>query len=94
MKKLTLEMRALQRAAELLGSERALARRLRAPMPDLLAWLDGTERPTKTMFLSAVDVLIEHGDTSGLEGTPVAPDATSEPGAATASVNEATGRTE
>jgi len=87
-------MRALQRAAELLGSERALARRLRAPMRDLLAWLHGTERPTRAMFLSAVDVLIEYGDTSGLEGAPIAPDAIGESGAATASVNEATGPTE
>ncbi len=45
-------------------------------MLDLLAWLNGTERPTRAMFLCAVDVLIEHGDTSGLEGAPITPDAT------------------
>ena len=62
--KTTLEMRVLQRAAELLGGERALARRLHVSMPDLFAWLKGAERPTKTHFFAAIDVLIEHGEAS------------------------------
>ena len=67
MSKPTLEMRVLQRGAELLGSERALARYLRVPMPDLFLWLKGTERPTRATFLAAVDLLMERGDTSALE---------------------------
>lgn len=62
----TLEMRILQRGVEILGSERALARHLHLSMPDLLAWLKGAEKPTRAMFLAAVDLLIEHNDKSGL----------------------------
>ena len=69
---LTLEMRVLQRAVELLGSERALARRLRVPMPDLFAWLKGTDRPPRALFLDAVDLLIERGDLGALDS--IAPD--------------------
>ena len=65
MTKSTLEMRVLQRGIEILGSERALARRLRVSQPDLFLWLKGTEKPTRMMFTAAVDVLIEHGDTTG-----------------------------
>jgi len=59
---LTLQMRVLERAAELLGSERLLARRLRISMSDLFTLLTGRERPTQETFLAAVDVLIEFGD--------------------------------
>jgi hypothetical protein len=55
-------MRVLQRAAEVLGSERALARALRVPMADLFMWLKGSERPTRALFLAAVDILLERGD--------------------------------
>jgi len=58
----TLDMRVLQRAAELLGSERALARKLRVPMPALFSWLKGTDKPPRALFLEAVDVLIAHDD--------------------------------
>lgn len=75
MAKLTLEMRVLQRAAEVLGGERALARRLRVPMPSLLAWIRGNDRPTRTVFLETIDILIEHGDTSSLTGVAVQPPA-------------------
>jgi hypothetical protein len=62
----TLEMRVLQRAAEILGSERALARELRVPMLELFMWLRGSERPTRPVFLAAVDILIEHDDVNSL----------------------------
>lgn len=75
MAKLTLEMRVLQRAAEILGSERALARRLRVPMPSLFAWIKGNDRPTRTVFLEAIDILIEHGDTRSLTGAAAQPQA-------------------
>ena len=66
--KQTLEMRVLQRACELMGSERALARRLRVPMPDLFAWMKGTDRPPRALFLESVDILIERGDLMPLDG--------------------------
>jgi hypothetical protein len=55
-------MRVLRRAAELLGSERALARELRVPLRELFAWLEGAERPARPAFLTAVDILIDQGD--------------------------------
>jgi len=61
-----LEVRVLKRGIELLGSERALARRLRVPLPDLMMWICGNEKPTRVTFMAAVDLLIEAGDTSGL----------------------------
>ena len=75
MPKLTLEMRVLQRATELLGSERALARRLRVQMPALFSWIKGTDTPTRAIFLEAIDILIENGDTSSLAGVAVKPPA-------------------
>jgi hypothetical protein len=70
---ITVEMRVLQRAAELLGSERALARRLQVPASTLFGWVHGTERPPRGIFLDAVDVVVELG-----AGTP--PDAAPLPG--------------
>jgi hypothetical protein len=59
-------MRVLQRAVEILGSERALARKLRVPRLALSGWLTGAERPISAVFLAAVDVLIERADATGL----------------------------
>ena len=67
MTKATLEMRVLQRAVELMGSERALARHLRISMPDLFMLLKGDERPTKHIFLEATDLLMERGGIAGLD---------------------------
>ena len=58
----TLIVRVLQRAAQLLGGERALARRLHVPMPDLFRFLRGSEVPPRQVFLAAVDVLNEFDD--------------------------------
>jgi hypothetical protein len=55
-------MRVLRRAADLLGGERALARELRVPSADVFLWLKGIERPTRAVFVAAVDLLIEHED--------------------------------
>jgi hypothetical protein len=48
----------------MLGSERALARYLRVPMPDLFAWMrPGAEPPPMQIFLKAVDLLLDdYGD--------------------------------
>ena len=51
--------RTLEKAAELLGSERALARYLRVPMPDLFAWMrPGGVPPPQATFLKAVDLVL------------------------------------
>jgi hypothetical protein len=52
-------MRVLQRAAQTLGDERALARYLHVPMPELFLWLRGDEEPPHTVFLRAVDLITE-----------------------------------
>jgi hypothetical protein len=55
-------MRLLRRVAELLGSERALAGELRVSLREVFAWLEGSERPARPIFLAAVDILIDRGD--------------------------------
>jgi hypothetical protein len=51
--------RTLQKAAELLGSERALARYLAVPMPDLFVWMrPGGIPPPEAVFLKAVDLVL------------------------------------
>jgi hypothetical protein len=52
-------VRTLQKAAELLGGERALARYLRVPMPDLFVWMrPGALPPPEAVFLKAVDLVL------------------------------------
>jgi hypothetical protein len=55
----TIYNRTLQKAAEILGSERALARYLRVPLPDLFVWMrPGAVSPPAAVFLKAVDVVL------------------------------------
>ena len=58
----TLEVRVFRRAAELLVSERALARHLRMPSLQVAMILSGAERPLWDVFVEAVDLLIEQGE--------------------------------
>ena len=58
MGKSTIESRTLARAAELLGGNAALAKRLRVPLDTLICWLAGDERPPNIYFLRAVDVVL------------------------------------
>ena len=51
--------RALQVALRILGSEKALSRRLHVPVADLSKWLRGEAEPTQAIFLRTVDLLIE-----------------------------------
>ncbi|HEY0548732.1 MAG TPA: hypothetical protein VGF13_03965 [Verrucomicrobiae bacterium] len=56
--------RTLQKAAERLGGERALARYLKVPMPDLFAWMrPGSIPPPAAVFLRAVDVVLDDLET-------------------------------
>lgn len=63
----SLEKRVLEKALDLSGGYHALARRLRISQLDLAAFLNGSDRPTRTVFLEAVDVIIELGSASFLD---------------------------
>lgn len=54
-----LYLRTLRRAAELIGDEETLARRLRVTPSHLSLWIQGVEAPPTYVFLRAVDVVSE-----------------------------------
>jgi hypothetical protein len=64
--KKTLEMRVMERCVELLGSHEAVARHLRISQHDLTLWIEGLERPTRGLFLAAIDILTDRSDEEGL----------------------------
>lgn len=51
--------RTLQKAAELAGGDKALARRLRVPLVELDKWIAGSGQPPMAIFLRAVDMVLE-----------------------------------
>jgi hypothetical protein len=51
-------MRTFEKAAEILGGERALARYLRVPMPELFVWMRGATPVPDSVFLRAVDLVL------------------------------------
>lgn len=68
--------RTLQKAAELAGSSRKLARELQVPVAELEKWLSGTAQPPLATFLKAIDfVLDETQPPSGMSepSEPAAP---------------------
>jgi DNA-binding transcriptional regulator YdaS (Cro superfamily) len=52
-----LYLRTLQRAAEVVGGEQALAVHLKVTPSHLALWLKGLEHPTTEAFLRAVDLV-------------------------------------
>ena len=58
MVRTTLAIRVLQRARDLCGDHRTLATALRITQADLAALLIGTERPTRAVFLAAVEMIV------------------------------------
>jgi hypothetical protein len=59
----TIYKRTLRKAADLVGGERALARYLKVPPPDVYAWMrPGAEPPPVGVFLKAVDLVLEDLD--------------------------------
>ena len=59
MPKPSLYARTLQSAAGILGGERALARYLRVPLPEIFVWMrPGAEPPPLDVFLKAVDLIL------------------------------------
>ena len=53
----TVQVRALRRAAEILGGKDKLRAALRVPMSSLDQWLDGKVAPPMDVFLKAVDII-------------------------------------
>ena len=51
--------RTLQKAAELVGSRKKLARHLAVPLTELEKWLAGLAVPPTGTFLRAVDLVVE-----------------------------------
>jgi len=52
-------LRTLRRAAELVGDEEALARKLNVTPSHLALWMTGAEAPPTYVFLRAVDLVSE-----------------------------------
>jgi hypothetical protein len=63
-------MRALERAAELLGGPETLAQHLNVQPAQLDLWLRGIEPTPLTVFLSAVDLILEHEPIPGILQEP------------------------
>lgn len=51
--------RALQKAAELMGSYQKLSRHLQVPAEDLQKWIDGKAVPPIPVFLKVVDFILD-----------------------------------
>lgn len=62
--------RTMQKAAELAGGHKKLARHLRVPMAEVQKWIAGAGTPPTATFLKAVDLVLDE--------TP-SPPSTSEP---------------
>lgn len=59
MEAATLYQQALWSALTIAGDEAHLARRLHVPLADLKAWLRGLEPPPQSVFLAAVDLIVD-----------------------------------
>ena len=59
--------RTLQKAAELAGGQKKLARYLRVPVGDLEKWIAGSGTPPIAIFLKAVDLVLD--ETSSASGS-------------------------
>ena len=59
MAKNSVHARTLEKAAHLIGGERALARYLRVPMPELFVWMGGASPIPDGVFLRAVDLVLD-----------------------------------
>jgi hypothetical protein len=51
--------RTFQKAAELCGGPRKLARQLRVPLAELEKWIAGGETPPTNVFLRAIDLVLD-----------------------------------
>ena len=66
--------RTLQKAAQLAGGTKQLARQLRVPLAELQKWLAGSDTPPMPVFLRAVDLVLDETSASGSDPSdPPAP---------------------
>ena len=57
--------RTFQKAAELAGGTKKLARELRTPLADLEKWMAGTAAPPLPIFLKAIDLVLDETQPPG-----------------------------
>ena len=62
--------RTLQKAAELSGGQKRLARLLRVPLADLEKWIADKDEPPTAIFLKAVDLVLDETASSGSGSEP------------------------
>lgn len=67
--------RALQKAAELMGSYDKLARHLLVPASDLQRWIDGKGTPPTAIFLKVVDYILDETRPPNGDSEPADPPA-------------------
>ena len=65
--------RTMQKAVQLAGGTKQLARKLHVPMAELEKWLAGKGVPPKQIFLQAVDMVLEETSASGAEPADAPP---------------------
>ena len=65
--------RTLQKAADLLGSRKKLARVLRVPTKDLESWIADEAKPPLNVFLRVVDLIIDETGTTPETAEPDEP---------------------
>jgi hypothetical protein len=65
--------RTFQKAAELCGSRRKLARHLRVPLGDLEKWIAGGDTPPINVFLKAIDLVLDETPSPGANSEPEDP---------------------
>jgi len=66
--------RTFQKAAELCGGAKKLARQLRVPLADLEKWMAGAATPPMHIFLKAVDLVLDETQPPGGLSEPADPD--------------------
>ena len=67
--------RTLRKAAETAGGQKKLAQLLRVPLADLEKWIADKDEPPMSVFLRAVDLVLDETSSSGASepGDPPAP---------------------
>ena len=67
--------RTFQKAAQLAGGQKKLARHLRVPLGELEKWVAGTEVPPTATFLKAVDLVLDETAAPSAGSEPADPPA-------------------
>ena len=63
----------LQKAAELAGGQKKLARQLRVPLADLEKWITDKDEPPMAIFLQAVDLVLDETGAPAAGSEPADP---------------------